>query len=469
MSIGTLREQRWASLHLAAWWPKLSLAQQFGLVSSVVLLFGMAVIGTWVARRIEDSVVQIAAANSALHIDAFIAPHVQELAHRNTLSDEAITALDNTVSEPSFTLRVRSVKVWRPDGAVVYATNKEVIGREFTPDYALRRAFKGRIATEVDDHNEENEWERSLGARLVEIYAPVRQDGSERIIAVVEFYEYYEALAQDLSMARRQSWLVTGGVGAVLIFALYFIVARGSDTIERQHKALVTRVHQLSDLLRQNEILRARTASKRDSSDLLQRLGSELHDGPAQLLSLALLRLDNVRADPVGQDFTVVQSALQDALNDIRNVCAGLVLPEVRDMSLAEALRHTVEAHERRTGTRVLAKIETLPNAPPEVTAAIARFVQEGLQNAYKHADAEGQCVIAKRTGQWLFLEVSDGGPGIRPADLEAPQGKLGLVGLKYRIEALGGRVVIASRPGKGTRLIMELPVSWEGSDGGQS
>ena len=163
MSIGTLREQRWASLHLTAWWPKLSLAQQFGVVSSVVLLFGMALIGTWVARRIEDSVVQIAAANSALHIDAFIAPHVQELAHHNTLSDDAIAALDNTVSEPSFTLRVRSVKVWRPDGAVVYATNKETIGRTFTPDHALRRAFKGRIATEVDDHNEENEWERSLG------------------------------------------------------------------------------------------------------------------------------------------------------------------------------------------------------------------------------------------------------------------------------------------------------------------
>jgi signal transduction histidine kinase len=463
MSIGTLREQRWASIRLAAWWPKLSLAQQFGLVSSVVLLFGMAVIGTWVARRIEDSVVQTAAANSALHIDAFIAPYVQELAYRNTLSPETIAALDNTVSEPSFTLRVRSVKVWRPDGTVVYATNKEAIGRAFTPGYALRRALKGRITTEVDEHDEENEWERSLGTRIVEVYAPVRQDGSERVIAVAEFYEYYDALAQDLSMARRQSWLVTGGVGAVLIFALYFIVARGSDTIERQHQALVTRVHQLSDLLRQNEILRARTTSNPDSSDLLQRLGSELHDGPAQLLGLALLRLDNMRADPDGQDFAVVQSALQDALNDIRNVCAGLILPEVHDMSLTDALRHTVEAHERRTGTRVLAKVGTLPNAPPEVKAAIARFVQEGLQNAYRHADAKGQCVIAERVGQRLFVEVSDSGPGIRPDELEAPQRKLGLLGLRYRIESLGGRVDIASRTGEGTRLIMELPVSWEG------
>ena len=86
----------------------------------MVILAGMVTIGLWVADRIKSGVDHSAAADAALHMDNFVAPLIQELAHADTLSDQAKSKLDALMQQMIGT-RVASVKVWRPDGTVVYS------------------------------------------------------------------------------------------------------------------------------------------------------------------------------------------------------------------------------------------------------------------------------------------------------------------------------------------------------------
>jgi signal transduction histidine kinase len=270
---------------------------------------------------------------------------------------------------------------------------------------------------------------------------------------------------------RRESWLVTCAVTLLMIIALYWIVARGSRTIERQRTASATRVTELSTLLQQNEELRGRVQrSARQAAEhierYLNRLGSDLHDGAAQMIAFALLRLDATTPappspDPAGpkEDATTVREALLDALNDVRDVCNGLIIPEVRDLSPTGAFLHMARAHQRRTGTSVLCTIGDLPAEVPQFTQlCLCRFIQEALNNAFRHAEGRGQRLNAWFELEKIYVEVSDDGPGM-PTVLAQTGAGLGLRGLTDRLACLGGALMVSSTPGRGTSLTAVLPV----------
>ncbi len=103
--------------------------------------------------------------------------------------------------------------------------------------------------------------------------------------------------------AQLRSGLVVTGAVASPTLLLFGIVRRGNDTIVRQENALRTQVSELSTLLNQNEQLRdrVRTAAERTttlSERNLRRISSDLHDGPGQMMALAMLRLERLQAQP---------------------------------------------------------------------------------------------------------------------------------------------------------------------------
>ena len=119
------------------------------------------------------------------------------------------------------------------------------------------------------------------------------------MIAAAEFYYATDDLDADLAAAQRRSWLVVGGGTLIIALLLAAFVQRIGETIRRQQQALAGQVTQLTELLRQNRELgeRVRGAAARTAAlneRFLRRFSAELHDGPAQEISLALLRLDHV-------------------------------------------------------------------------------------------------------------------------------------------------------------------------------
>jgi signal transduction histidine kinase len=236
--------------------------------------------------------------------------------------------------------------------------------------------------------------------------------------------------------------------------------------------ALIERVSQLSELLRQNHLLkerveRAARKATEDNERFLRRMGYDLHDGVAQLISLALLRLDKIKGSPQERDnLHSIHKALSDALGDIRDICKGLLLPEVRSMTLKDALLFMIRSHERRTGTVIDCTIAELPEQAPEfIKIALCRFTQEGLNNAFKHAGGQGQRIDIAWDGIHIKVEVADQGPGICNLDAGIRELGLGLAGLRDRIESLGGDVVIMSAPDAGTRITASLPLIVEMCD----
>lgn len=451
-------------------WGALSLSQQFLVGTIAVLVAGMAGTGWWFSERIAYAVKDHTAHTAALYMEGAVAPLVQELATQGELSSEAIDRLDALLSEPAVRETILSMKVWRSDDTIVYSKWRQMIGQTFPPSPNFKMALAGNVA--VDFENEPtpgNTLERTIGGPLFEIYAPVRAKDSRRVIAVSEFYADGAKLAREIRTTAIKSWLVVGGVAILMLAALSGIVYRGSRTIDDQRNQLREQVVNLERLLGQNEVLHERlketSARIADINErTLQRVGADLHDGPAQLLTYQLLRMNKLAplieqsAGASGlKQLEQIRSAIAETLAEVRGVSAGLSLPQLASVPFPSVIALAVTQHEERTGTKV--EVET-PDISAEIPLPLKicayRLVQEALTNSFRHAAGKGQRVqlnfASPHTGpDRLEVIVSDNGPGFTRSQKKSAG--LGLTGMQARVEALGGKLEISSIAGNGTRV----------------
>ena len=219
---------------------RLSLAQRFMLASLLIVASGMAGVAWWVGQQIESGVVDRTAATTALYVDSFIAPQIQELATSDALTPEHAATLDALLHQTDFAKQIVSFKIWSSQGRILYSNNPENVGQTFPVQGGLARAWRGWVAARLSDlTDEENEVERQSQSRLLEIYSPVRLRGSNRVIAVVEFYQTSDALQGEINSAQRQSWALFGVAGLLMYLLLAIFVQRASNTIDRQRDDLV--------------------------------------------------------------------------------------------------------------------------------------------------------------------------------------------------------------------------------------
>lgn len=436
-----------------------SLAVQFATAGGVVMLMAMLIVGQWVAARIEDSVVRNWANATALYMESFISPLSQDLAASDTLSPLAHRALDEVFGTTALGDRVVSFKIWKAGGLVVDASDHSLLGRRFPVEDHLRQAWKGEVTAELSQLDAaENRGEAALGLPLLEIYSPIREVWSGRMIGVIEFYERADGLLADIASARRRSWATVAAVFGGIGLALWGIVARGSAVIQSQVLAL-------EDLSAHNTALRlrvqgaaARVAAAQDQG--MRQVGADLHDGPAQLLAYAALRLDGLPVPPEATArLAEVERAIKDAMREIRSIARGVALPDIAARCPCAIVTDLAEAQAARSGApvEVSCQAEALPALDAAQKTCLYRFVQEGLTNGWRHGEAKGLSVRLMAAEGWLIAQVGDRGPGFAPM---AGGDGMGLTGLRDRIEALGGQFEAVNRPDGGALLQMNLPVT---------
>jgi signal transduction histidine kinase len=449
---------------LLAGWNRQSLARQFLLLGGLVSVLAMLAVGTVVTRLIEKSVIRNSAATTALFVDSIIAPLLPDMQRTEVLDVPASRALDETLGHGALGTRLVSFRLWRRDGTILYADEDALVGRRLEPPPELEAAFEGHVAAEFGRFSGRDGEE---GPPLLRIYNPVLQPWSGEVVAVSQFDELAAEFERDLARARRTSWLSVAAVTLGLFLALSLVVLRGSRIIDRQRLDLRRRVTDLSRLLRRNEELHARVqgASRRGAAlneSYLRRIGADLHDGPAQLVALAALRLDSLTLADGDRTERVVETAavkayLDDAMEEIRSICSGLVLPQIETAQPGTILRRAADAHERRTGTQVALSVEAVPDIlTPAEKICVYRFVQEALSNSYRHAGGKGQAIAQRLRAGELTIAVADRGPGFDPEAI-GPE-SLGLAGLRDRVESLGGVFAIDTSPA-GTTIRMALPI----------
>ena len=456
----------------------MSLAQRFLLANLAILLVAGLAVGIWVGNQLERSIVDRTASVTALYTESIIEPSVASMADGGQLTAEEVATLDTHLASSALADRVRSMRVWSNDGQVVYSPDAELIGQRFPVDAHLARAWAGEVVTEMDDlSGEENAWERERWDRLLEMYVPVRERGTDRIIAVAEFYLPPREIDEQVAEARLTTWALVTLAIVLAAVLLYGVVKRGSDTIQRQEVALSSQVDELTDLLEQNAQLSERVHSAAERSTTLnersmRRVSSDLHDGPGQMLSLAMLRLDGLqkRADrgdrPTAAEIEEVEEVLQEAMTDMRGVAAGLRLPELAPMSAEAVASRAAHDHERRSDTQVVLSTRDVPqDVPLPVKIALYRALQEALSNATRHGRSDevevglsGSGTAARSGVPGLRLVVRDHGVGFDPASLSSSDG-LGLAGIREQAEILGGSFSLHSAPGEGTELRVWWPL----------
>lgn len=200
---------------------------------------------------------------------------------------------------------------------------------------------------------------------------------------------------------------------------------------------------------------RARVIAAADESR--RRIERDLHDGAQQelvTLSVALHRaqakipheLDDARAT-VGR----VAEGLGAAIQDLRDLSRGIHPAILTEGGLTPALK----ALGRRSSVRVKLDIQCEARLPDPVEVAAYYIVSEALTNAAKHSGAPRVWVAVRVQAGTLALSVRDDGKG--GAD---PTQGTGLIGLRDRVEALGGSIVVESPMGGGTRIGVKLPLS---------
>ena len=446
------------------------LVLQFLVAGAGVMLAAMLVIGVWITARIEQSVVDNTASAAALYLGSFVAPISQELAANETLSEPATRALRESFEASGLGERIVAFRIWKPGSRVIYATDPSIVGKRFEPTEELKDGWSGRVSGSFADlATRQGIPGAAPDVPLLHVYAPLREVWSGRIIAVAEFYEVATELRRDLANARTMSWLLVAGVFFLSGLLLLGIVRAGGRTIARQEAMLREQVTESRTIAAQNSDLRRRAigASARATAQAersLRRVSADLHDGPAQYVALAAMRLDSmVPATPAGRtEATTIRGALQSALAEIRTISRGLSLPDLDRLSVDDIVTRAVDSHWRRTDAHIALRYDGPSDPALDASARIClyRFLQETLSNAARHAPGAPVSVEVTARRDAVTARVRDEGPGFDPGAIAIrPDGGEGLAGLRDRAESIGGDLDIDARPGKGTALVLRLPL----------
>lgn len=454
-----------------------SLLQRFNVAGAAITLLGTLMIGWWVGREIKTSIINESAAATALYLDSFITPNLQQLEQSDTLSAEHAAMLESLLNKTDLGQQIVTIKVWDRNMTILYSNHPSLVGKTF-PAEDLVEAWSGHVVANISNlSDEEHAEERKLYQRLLEIYVPIRQTGTHKIIAIAEFYQTADTIEAEIAQAQRQSWLAIGsGMGIVyLALALFFRWTR--NQIRRREIALRNQVAQLKELIAQNDELdlrvrRARANAATLNERILLRLSAELDRQATQKINTSLTFLHDFvevsgacplanQNNPCNENLPIIQSSLETAVKEIVSIASGLGLPHLEEMALREVFTSAVLAHEQRTGTQVAFHAGDLPeDAPLPVKITAYRIVQEGLNNAFRHARGLGQQVQVAFEAARLQIEISDRGPGFDTTLPLHKRERLGLAGMRERVESLGGKFTVESSRQEGTKIVAVLPLA---------
>ena len=193
-----------------------------------------------------------------------------------------------------------------------------------------------------------------------------------------------------------------------------------------------------------------------------RRLARELHDETGQALASILLGLKSLEevsdVTELGERVATLRSRVVETLQDVRRLAVELRPAALDDFGLEPALERLVSGFAEQTGLKV--ELESRlhdDRLPQEVETVLYRIVQEALTNIVKHANAARVSIVVNQRVGSVGAIVEDDGRGFDPE--QDTDGGIGLIGMRERVALLDGSMTIESAKGKGTTLVVEVPL----------
>ena len=245
------------------------------------------------------------------------------------------------------------------------------------------------------------------------------------------------------------SWVVV----AIFISMLF------AERYRREH--LIAELRQTKDELERYALQAEELAALRERT----RLAREMHDSLGHALVVVNVKLeaaqrlyavDSQRGDA---ELAATRELVRATMGELRRSLANLRAEPPDYRNLPSALeRIAAETRARANLSLSYAGAPELPALAPEASEVLWRVAREALANIERHAEAANAALSLERANGAVVLRVTDDGAGISAADLARP-GHYGITGMRERVEALGGTLRVAVRPGGGTIVEASLPV----------
>ena len=264
-------------------------------------------------------------------------------------------------------------------------------------------------------------------------------------------------VSPDLTNALSVSFLGTAALGLVTLLILGVAIA--TSTVDRLSKARTD----LQESFEQLRALAARLQHVREEERT--NVAREIHDELGQALTSIKIELAALVADlPSGTNPAVarakaVMQVVDDTIQRVRRIATELRPGVLDDLGLVAAVEWAAGEFQRRTGVKCDVSVPAEDDLPMdrERATALFRILQETLTNVARHASATHVRVRLTDYDHTVALEVRDNGRGIDEARIRGRQ-SLGMLGMKERAVLLGGELVIESKPGSGTTVIVRIP-----------
>lgn len=433
----------------------LTLSQRFLIAAVLVVAIAMVALGNWIGVYLQQGITNGVATTAAASIDSLVAHQIGDVSPDRMPTAEERAQLDEAfaIGNDASSTRLLQIRVRTLDGATFYeaATGFSEPGDDEEED--LAGAMEGVVRTRIVDVTVAPVGPiPGFPLTVLEIYTPLRRAGTNEVFAVAELYYSARSVIELRDKAQRDVWVLVGLFGLLVVAALYLLVDHASRTISSQRQRLAANLAASRRLTDENRALRDASEQLRlnanfSNESLLAQVGSDIHDGPIQLLTLIILKLTKALRPREGEaaasaELTMTIQLATDTMDELRNISTGLVLPELSNLTLQQTLALAIARHEDLTGTAVARSFEGL-QAEANIAAKICayRVIQEALSNAFHHGGGIDQRVTASATNNVLHLGISNAagnGSAKRPAD-----GRLGLRGMRFRVESLGGELDI--------------------------
>jgi two-component system, NarL family, sensor kinase len=336
------------------------------------------------------------------------------------------------------------VKLWSPQGRIVYSDEARLVGAQYRLAADDLEALRtGRVVAEISDLSRpENRYERRAG-KLLEVYLPVHTPSGSPLL--FESYVRYSSVVAD----GRDIWRSFAPALLAALAALWLLqvfpalsLARRLDGDRRERELLLQRAIEASDTER-------------------RRIAADLHDGVVQDLAGISLGLAARAERAQGEEAAALRSAAdgtRESMRRLRSLLVEIHPPNLSTTGLEPALADLVAPLAAR-GVFTRVAVDPGMDLAPEAEQLVFRTAQEALRNVQAHAGASRVEVRVTGSGGRATLVVEDDGRGFTPeqAERRRAEGHLGLDLLRGRARDLGGRLAVDSEPGRGTTVTLEV------------
>jgi signal transduction histidine kinase len=189
-----------------------------------------------------------------------------------------------------------------------------------------------------------------------------------------------------------------------------------------------------------------------------KRLARELHDETCQTITALKMSVAGLPD---------AQAMADRSLDELHRIIHDLRPSVLDDLGLLAAIRWVAQRNLEPHGIQVRCEFDDLPpHLPAEIEIAVFRAVQEAVSNVARHAAADRVLIEFLASDHVLEVAVEDDGRGFVPADVAEGPGSgrgLGILGMRERMELIGGTTSVTSSPGAGTRVALRVPIPTEG------